>query len=80
MRAAIYNGKYAIIQNCALRKAGRLGMETCNNGREDLKGKAIRYLGEAAAICRRMFLKRLCSYKGVEIMEEHEKLLWSSIL
>lgn len=33
-----------------LTKAGELGMETCNNGREDLREKAIRYFGEAVSL------------------------------
>ena len=33
-----------------LERAGLLGMETCNNGREDLKEKAVRYFGEAVSL------------------------------
>lgn len=33
-----------------LKKAGELDMETCNNGKEDLREKAIRYFGEAASM------------------------------
>lgn len=33
-----------------LKKAENLGMETCNNGREDLREKAIRYFGEAVSL------------------------------
>lgn len=33
-----------------LKKAENLGMETCNNGREDLREKAIWYFGEAVSL------------------------------
>ena len=33
-----------------LQKAQQLGMEICNNGKEDLKEKAIRYFGEAPSL------------------------------